>query len=103
MNLDRVTNFAQKNGLTLIKRSSHSSGAEIFIAEKYANFDPEFEKPHYQTWFHVSFGEDKPLAGQKLFFTFGNQVSQADRIAAAEKTAETLIKSVVNAYGREHG
>ncbi|MGI9411552.1 MAG: hypothetical protein ACR2OV_15845 [Hyphomicrobiaceae bacterium] len=103
MNFNSVQDFALFHGLTPLKRVTHSTGAEIFIAEKYANSDPEFDKPHYQTWMHVSFGEDRPLVGQKLFFNFRNQVSRSNRIEAAEKSADTLIRHVVDAYGREHG
>lgn len=103
MNFDKIQQFVQLNGLTQIDRITHSSGAEIFIAEKYSNWHPEFKKPHYQTWMHVSFGEDKPLAGQPLFFNFKNQVSKQSRIAAAVKSAETLIENVVDSYRKDHG
>lgn len=103
MNFKTVQEYAKHNGLTPLTKVTHSSGAEIFIAEKFANTDPEFPEPHYQTWYHVAFGEDKPLAGRKLFFRFGKQISKNTRIKEATKDAEDLIKEVVDAYRRDHG
>jgi len=102
MNFKTVQEYAKHNGLTPLTKITHSTGAEIFIAEKYANSDPEYAKPHFQTWYHVAFGEDKPLAGRKLFFRFGMQSSKQSRIRAATDDAEMLIREVIDGYRREH-
>ena len=103
MNFEKVKSLAQKAGFTPLERIQHKTGAEIFIAEKYQNSDPEFDEPHWLTWYHVAFGEDKPLVGRKLFTRFGMQVSRAARVRSAKRDADELIAEVINGYGKEHG
>lgn len=85
------------------KRVRHPSGAEIFIADAYRNYDHEFKEPHYQTWFHVAFGEDKPYVGRKLFFRFGDMVPKEARVKAAEVAAGELIDKVLEEAGLATG
>lgn len=95
MKLNRAREFVDYMTMREEKRIKHPSGAEIFIADGYQNYDHEFKEPHWQTWFHVSFGEDKPYVGRKLFFRFGDRVLLQDRLKAAEAAATELIEAVL--------
>ncbi len=99
----RAQSFVDFMELHQEKRIRHSSGAEIFIADAYRNYDHEFKEPHYQTWFHVAFGEDKPYVGRKLFFKFGDMVSKNTRLKAAEAAANELIDKVLQEAGLATG
>lgn len=99
MKLERVRGFVDYMTMTEQRRIRHSSGAEIFIADGYQNYDHEFKEPHWQTWFHVSFGEDKPYVGRKLFFRFGDRVSLQTRLKAAETAANELIETIITEAG----
>lgn len=99
MNLNRARKFVDFMTMREERRIRHKSGAEIFIADGYQDYDHEFKKPHYQTWFHVSFGEDKPYAGRKLFFAFGDMVPLETRLKAAEHAAGELIEAVIKESG----
>lgn len=103
MNLNRARKFVDFMTMREERRVKHKSGAEIFIADGYQNYDHEFKKPHYQTWFHVSFGEDKPYVGRKLFFDFGDLVPLETRLKAAETAATELIDKVLEESGRATG
>jgi len=99
MKLDRVKGFVDYMSMREERRITHPSGAEIFLADGYKNYDHEFKEPHYQTWFHVSFGEDKPYVGRKLFFRFGEGVPLETRLKAAETAANGLIDKVLEEAG----
>lgn len=103
MKLNRTREFVNYMDMREQKRIRHPSGAEIFIADGYQDYDHEFKEPHYQTWFHVSFGEDKPFAGRKLFFRFGDMVSRETRMKAAETAAIELIDKVLEESGLATG
>ena len=103
MKLDRVRGFVDFMTMREERRIRHESGAEIFIADGYQNYDHEFKEPHYQTWFHVSFGEDKPYVGRKLFFRFGDMVPLHKRLKAAETAAGELIEKILEEAGHATG
>lgn len=103
MNFNDTITLAEKSGMKMLERYTHPSGAEVFIAEKYQNTDPEFDEPHWMTWWHASFGEDKPLAGRKLFTRFAMQISRPARVRSAKRDADEFIRHVVDGYGKDHG
>lgn len=102
MNFQTVQEYADHLNITPIEKETHRTGAEIFIGEKYSNYDPECPVPHWQTWWHVAFGEDKPLAGQILYTRFAMQVSRAARVRSAKRAADEFIGAVIDGYRREH-
>ncbi len=97
----KIQRYMDHHQFRQVEKTTHR-GADIYIAEKYVNHDPEFPEPHIQTWLHVALGEDTPMVGQKLYFRFG-KTSQTARIAAAKAQAELFIEHIAPGFERDHG
>lgn len=98
MDHSRIQQYMDHHQFRQIARCSHK-GADIFVAEKYSNHDPEFPEPHIQTWMHIALGEDTPMVGQKLYFRFGKGLpDQPARIAKAVEQAEVFIEHIAPGF-----
>ena len=97
MRKDKFERVAKNSGFTPIARRPAIHG-DVLLAQKYANLDKDFDKPHWQmVW---ALDRENVDAFQVLFFEFGG-FTEKQRIAACLAAADEFVKDNLE-VGRFH-